>query len=111
VILALICGAVFGGGLLLIVGGLYPPRPSLADALAQLRTVPERAPLVAHGVDGGFAARFARPVADILGRRNSAWFIRPRVRRDLAVLDRLPRRATARRQESIEPSLRGLDPR
>jgi len=40
-ILALICGTGVGAGLLLIVRGLYPPRPSLAQALAQLRRLPK----------------------------------------------------------------------
>ena len=43
-ILALVCGAGLGAGLWLVVRGLYPPRPSLAQALAELRRLPEPTP-------------------------------------------------------------------
>ncbi len=46
VTLALVCGAGVGLGLLLVVRGLFPPRPSLAHALAQLRRLPEPAPVL-----------------------------------------------------------------
>jgi Flp pilus assembly protein TadB len=108
--LALLCGAGVGAGILLIVRGLYPPRPSLANALAQLRTVPEAVPLVVRDADGGFAdggfaARFGRPLADALGRGKTGWLIPPRVRRDLAVLDRSPERHLA---EKVSLALVGL---
>src|SRR5207245_10097221 len=40
VIVALVCGATAGAGLWLAARGWMPPRPSLADALAQLRANP-----------------------------------------------------------------------
>ncbi len=45
-IAALVCGGGVGAGLWLIVRGLFPPRPSLAQALSQLRRLPEPAPVL-----------------------------------------------------------------
>lgn len=86
-ILALVCGAGLGAGLWLVVRGLYPPRPSLAQALADLRRLPEPAP-AADVTEGGFAARAGRPLAAGLLRAGGAWLVLPPVRRDLAVLGR-----------------------
>ena len=65
---ALVCGAGVGAGLWLIVRGLFPPRPNLAHALAQLRRLPEPAPVLTPAPEGGIAARLGRPVAEVLGR-------------------------------------------
>jgi Flp pilus assembly protein TadB len=105
VILALCCGAGVGGGLWLTFRGLYPRRPSLAQALAQLRLVPEAAPVLAPEVDSGFAARLGRPAARVLNRSGAGWLIPQRVRRDLAVLDRSPERHLA---EKLTLALVGL---
>jgi tight adherence protein C len=105
VILALVCGAGVGGGLWLIVRGLYPPRPLLAQALAQLRRAPEPAPVLAPEAEGGFAARLGRPVADALGRAGPGWLVPAGVRRDLAVLGRSPERHLA---EKVALALVGL---
>jgi tight adherence protein C len=105
VILALVCGAGVGVGLWLIVRGLYPPRPSLAQALAQLRRLPEPAPVLAAEPDGGLAARLGRPLADRLARTNASWLLPASVRRDLAVLGRSPERHLA---EKVTLALVGL---
>lgn len=94
-ILALICGTGVGAGLLLIVRGLYPPRPSLAQALAQLRRLPEATPVLVPEAEGGFAARLGRPAADALTRAGAGWLLPAAVRRDLAVLGRSPERHLA----------------
>ena len=90
---------------MLIVRGLYPPRPSLAQALAQLRRVPEPAPVLGPEADGGFAARLAVPRPVSLTRAGAGWLIPPRVRRDLAVLGRSPERHLA---EKVTLALVGL---
>lgn len=103
--LALVCGAGVGFGLLLIVRGLFPPRPSLAQALAQLRQLPEPAPVLAPQEDGGVAARVGRPVARYLTRAGAGWLLPAGVRRDLAVLGRSPERHLA---EKVTLALVGL---
>jgi Flp pilus assembly protein TadB len=105
VILALCYGAGVGGGLFFVFRGLYPPRPSLAQALAQLRLVPEPAPVLVPEADSGFAARLGRPAARVLARSGAGWLIPQRVRRDLAVLDRSPERHLA---EKLTLALVGL---
>jgi len=87
VIAALVSGAAFGGGCFLVVRGLFPPRPSLADALAHLRQVPEPPPVV-QPTEGGLAARVGRPVAGVLTRAGAGWLVPARVRRDLSVTER-----------------------
>jgi tight adherence protein C len=103
--LALVCGAGFGAGLWLIARGLFPPRPSLAQALAQLRRLPEPAPVLAAESEGGFAARLGRPAADALTRAGAGWLLPATVRRDLAVLGRSPERHLA---EQVTLALVGL---
>jgi len=104
-ILALVCGAGVGAGLWLIIRGLYPPRPSLAHALAQLRRLPEPAPVLTGEPDGGLAARLGRPVADRLVQTKAGWLLPASVRRDLAVLGRSPERHLA---EKVTLALAGL---
>lgn len=86
-IAALLSGAGFGGGVFLVVRGLFSPRPSLVEALARLRQVPEPPPVVGT-VEGGLAARVGRPVAGLLTRAGGAWLVPGRVRRDLAITER-----------------------
>jgi Flp pilus assembly protein TadB len=105
VIAALVLGAGTGFGLWLVVRGLFPPRPSLADALAQLKRVPQAAPVLAPGAEGGVAARVGRPVAELLSRTGAGWMVPGRVRQDLAVLDRSAERHLA---EKVTLALVGL---
>lgn len=86
-IAVLLSGAAFGGGCFLVIRGLFPPRPSLADALARLRRVPEPPPVV-EVAEGGLAARTGRPIAGLLTRAGAGWLVPARVRRDLAVTER-----------------------
>ena len=104
-ILALFCGAGVGGGLLLVVRGLYPPRPSLAQALAQLRRLPEPAPVLAPEADSGFAARLGRPAARVLTRAGAGWLIPPRCAATSPCSDRSPERHLA---EKVTLALVGL---
>ena len=103
-ILALVCGAGLGAGLWLVVRGLYPPRPSLAQALADLRRLPEPAP-AADVTEGGIPARAGRPLAAGLLRAGGAWLVLSPVRRDLAVLGRGVERHLA---EKVTLALVGL---
>jgi Flp pilus assembly protein TadB len=105
VIAALACGAGAGTGLWLALRGLFPPRPPLAQVLAQLRRLPEPGPVLVPEAEGGFAARLGRPAAKALGRANAAWLVPERVRRDLAVLGRSPERHLA---EKVSLALFGL---
>jgi tight adherence protein C len=105
VTLALVCGAGVGLGLWLVVRGLFPPRPSLAQALAQLRRLPEPAPVLTPESDGGIAAQLGRPIASYLARAGAGWLLPPGVRRDLAVLGRSPGRHLA---EKVTLALVGL---
>ena len=104
-ILALLCGAGVGAGLYLIVRGLFPPRPSLAQALAQLRRVPDPAPVVTVEGVGGFAARAGRTIAEALARAGAGWLIGAGLRRDLAILGRGAERHLA---EKVTLALVGL---
>ena len=90
----LILGAGTGAGLLLIARGAFPPRATLAESLAQLRRVPQPAPVVVEEA-GGFAARLGAPVANALTRAGAGGLVWARVRRDLAVLGRSPERHLA----------------
>ena len=103
---ALLLGAGTGLGLWLVARGLFPPRPSLAEALAQLRRLPEAAPLLAPGGDGGgMAARVGRPLAELAERAGAGWLVPGGVRRDLAILERTPERHLA---EKLTAALAGL---
>lgn len=102
---AILLGAGAGAGVLLVLWGLFPPRPSLSQALAQLRGLPEPvAVLVADDV-GGFAARLGRPAADALVRAGAGWLVPATLRADLAVLGRRPERQLA---EKVTLGLVGL---
>lgn len=87
-IVALVCGAGVGAGLLAVATGLRPPRPSLADSLAALRQVPAPPPLlVAPGGADSLLVRLGRPLAAPLTGRH---LLRGGVRADLTVLGRDP---------------------
>ena len=102
---ALVLGAGAGAGLFLIARGIAPPRPSLAEALARLRHVPEPEPAVAMDDRGGLVARLGLPLAHLLARDKSEALLWPRVRRDLAVVGRRPERHLA---EKVALALFGL---
>ena len=102
-IAALFCGAGVGTGLLLVARGLLPSRPTLAEALAQLRRAPEPGRAAVEGA--GFATRLGRPLAALLGRSGPEALVLPGVRRDLAVLGRSPERHLA---EKVTLGLVGL---
>ena len=94
-IAALVSGAGVGAGLLLVLRGLMPPRPTLAEALAQLRRAPEPGPLAVPGEEEGFAARLGRPLARVLERAGADALVWARIRKDLAVLGHPPERHLA----------------
>ena len=102
---AVLLGAGAGLGLLLVVRGLFPPRPTLAEALAQLRRLPQPVAAIAEEDPGGFAARLGRPAAGALGRAGAGWLVPGALRRDLAVLGRQPERHLA---EKVALGLVGL---
>ena len=104
-IAALLCGAGVGAGLFLVARGIAPPRPTLAEALAQLRRTPEPPAMLTAQDSGGFAARVGRPLAEVLARAGAGVFIWPRVRRDLAVLGRSTERHLA---EKVTLAIVGL---
>ncbi len=104
-IAALLCGAGVGTGLFLVARGVAPPRPSLAQALVQLRRSPEPPAMLTAEDPGGFAARLGRPLAEVLTRAGAGVFIWPRVRRDLAVLGRSSERHMA---EKVTLAIVGL---
>ena len=106
-IAALICGGVVGLGVLLFVRGYFPPRPSLADALAELSSLPQTMPepVVTDGDEVGFAARAGAPIARLLRRVTRGDLLLPSVRRDLAVLERSPERQLA---EKVALAIFGL---
>jgi tight adherence protein C len=95
VIGSLVLGAGAGTGVLLVARGLAPPRPSLAEALAQLRRVPEPPPALCEADLGGAAARLGVPLARLLLRAGAGGLVWRRVRADLAVLARSPERHMA----------------
>lgn len=87
---ALLLGTGFGAGLLAIVKGLAPRKPSLADALAAVTREP-RHPLVMTD-EGSWTSRLGRPAVSVLsglGLPTSA------LRRDLALLGRTQERQLA----------------
>ncbi len=107
-IAALVLGAVVGLGVFFVVHGLFPRRPSLADALDALRARPEPAPVVLGDVDvepDGFAARIGRPLAHAARRLGRGDLLLGPVRRDLGVLDRSPERQLA---EKMTAAIFGL---
>jgi pilus assembly protein TadC len=87
-IVVLVSGAAFGGGIFLFWRGLFPPRPSLVDALAHLRAAPEPEPIATRNREGGSAARLGAPIAHLLERAGADWLVPRRIRPDLAITGR-----------------------
>lgn len=89
-ILALLCGATAGAGVWLAARGWYPPRPSLAQALAELRAIPESHRLVnVDQTSETITSRVGRPLGRVLARGEpSHLLIGRRVRQDLTILGR-----------------------
>lgn len=85
----LLLGAGIGAGLWLVLVGLLPPRPSLADALtAALRPPPPApAPPLVAADQAGWVSRAGRPAVGVL---SALGLPRASVRRDLAILGRPP---------------------
>jgi tight adherence protein C len=111
---ALVCGAGFGFGILLVVRGLFPSRVPLAVALDRLhglnrlngygvdRYETRRPRVVVETTDDGLAAGVGRPVArHLVGLP----LLPGRVRADLAVVGRTPERHLA---EKVSLGLFGL---
>ncbi|WP_344662339.1 type II secretion system F family protein [Catenulispora subtropica] len=97
----LLAGAGFGLGLTLLARGLFPPKPTLAQALADLNRAP--APVrILSADDGGWAARFGGPLVGLLQSWNLPG---EKVARDLQVLERSARRHLA---EKAVAALAGL---
>lgn len=104
-IAALFCGAGVGIGLILMARGLVPRRPTLGEALAQLRRLPEPTPLAVADDRGGLVARLGGPVAAALIRAGGGATLGRRVRSNLAVAGRSPERHLA---EKVTLGLLGL---
>lgn len=94
-IVVLFAGAAFGGGLFFLWRGLFPPRPSLAAALAELRHLPEPAPVVEANREGGATAQLGGPIARLLTRIGADWLVPGRLRPDLAITGRSVERQLA----------------
>ena len=90
---AVLLGVGLGAGLWLVVHGLWPPRPSLAEALAVLDRGPVRAPVAGPSSSEpevrGALAQIGRPLARVaVGTRGS--LVPAAVVRDLRVIDQSP---------------------
>jgi Flp pilus assembly protein TadB len=85
VIVALVCGAGVGVGLLAIVHGLWPGRMPLSVALARLDRVPAPMPIVGTAQPSGWGRAVGPPLARLI---DALGLQLPSLRRDLAVTDR-----------------------
>jgi Flp pilus assembly protein TadB len=97
----LLAGAGFGLGLTMLARGLFPPKPTLAQALADLNRAPAPVRILSAN-DGGWAARFGGPLVGLLESWNLPG---EKVARDLQVLERSARRHLA---EKAVAALAGL---
>ncbi|TMB90738.1 MAG: secretion system protein [Chloroflexi bacterium] len=85
--IAIALGAGIGAGLVMVARGLWPPRPTLAQALAASHRIREASPAKqAQGAPSALA-RLGRPIARFGFARESVHLSAHR-RRDLAVIDR-----------------------
>ncbi|WP_370382191.1 type II secretion system F family protein [Catenulispora sp. GAS73] len=97
----LLAGAGFGVGLTLLARGLFPPKLTLAQALAELNRAPAPVRILAAD-EGGWAARVGAPLVGLLQSWNLPG---AKVAKDLQVLERSPRRHLA---EKAVAALAGL---
>lgn len=81
---ALICGGGFGLAIAVTIYGLFPPKPTLAQAMAAMATVPAPAPILAAESDG-WVGRAGAPLAGFLA---GLGLPSAKVRKDLAILER-----------------------
>ena len=81
---ALICGGGFGLAVAVLVFGLYPPKPTLAQAMSALSAGTAPAPILASKADGWVA----RAGAHFAGFLAGLGLPGARARKDLAVLER-----------------------
>ncbi|WP_194920143.1 type II secretion system F family protein [Catenulispora rubra] len=81
---ALICGAGFGLALAALIYGLFPPKPTLAEAMSALSTNSAPAPILGAD-DEGWLARAGAPLGVFLAGLGLPG---TRVRKDLMVLER-----------------------
>ena len=103
--MAIALGAGIGAGLCMIARGFWPPRLSLADALAAPRRGNRpAAPLHATSGNVGLLSRVGRPIARAWPRDTPRQLSDP-VRNDLAVLERSPEQHLA---EKLACALVGL---
>ena len=89
--LAALAGALVAFGAWLLVRGVRPPQPTLAEALAALRNVPAPRRIVAPVErEWGPLAQLGAPIARALGRRSGVWRvgIGDTLRGDLLVIGR-----------------------
>ena len=85
----LLVGAGFGAGVWLVVRGVRPPRPSLAEALAEIGRIEPPAGSARAAAPGRRLGAVAIAIGDVLRRRGATEaLVRERVRRDLAVVGR-----------------------
>jgi Flp pilus assembly protein TadB len=82
---AVLCGVGTGVGLWALVVWALPPRPSLAAALATLRSTAPPEPVLVPSETGGWAVRWGRPA---IGPLTALGLPNQRTRRDLTVLGR-----------------------
>ena len=90
---AALLGVGLGAGLWLVVHGLWPPRPSLAEALAVLDRAPAPAPIAGPSSSEpevrGTLAQIGRPLARLAGGTRGS-LVPPAIARDLRVIDQSP---------------------
>jgi tight adherence protein C len=85
IVVAVLCGVGTGVGLWALVVWALPPRPSLAAALATLRSTAPPEPVLVPSETGGWAVRWGRPA---IGSLTALGLPNQRTRRDLTVLGR-----------------------
>jgi tight adherence protein C len=106
--LALLLGSITGGGVWLLIRGLWPARPTLAASLSALLAPPVSEPpppAVAAESGGGWAVRLGRPLLASAAGRAAAHLVPASLLRDLAAAQRSLERHLA---EKLGLALAGL---
>lgn len=83
--LMLLAGAGFGIGIAALWRGLFPPKPTLAEALTSLRPAPATIKILDGTESDGWATRMGRPAVGLL---LNAGFPGAKVSKDLVILER-----------------------